>query len=120
MTQNLNVELLPIEKVTPYAKNPRRNDKAVHSTDAWEITRDAPKDKLHPTQKPVALFKIPILNHTKPHDLVIEPFSGSGAQFIAAHETGRRCFGMDLDPKYVAVALERLTLAGLACTMEAP
>ena len=93
---------------------------ADHSTDAWEITRDATKDKLHPTQKPVALFKIPILNHTKPHDLVIEPFSGSGAQFIAAHETGRRCYGMDLDPKYVAVALERLTLAGLACTMEAP
>lgn len=91
---------------------------ADHSTDAWEVTRDASKDKMHPTQKPVALFKIPILNHTRPHDLVIEPFSGSAAQFLAANETGRRCYGMDLDPKYVAVALERLTLAGLACAME--
>lgn len=91
---------------------------AEHSTDAWEVSRDASKDKLHPTQKPVRLFTIPILNHTNPGDLLIEAFSGSGAQFVAAHRTGRRCNGMDNDPKYVAVALERLTAEGLTCERE--
>jgi hypothetical protein len=84
-----------------------------HSTDAWHVDRDPTKDRMHPTQKPVKLFLIPIENHTAPGDLIVEPFSGSGAQFVAAHRSGRRCYGMDLDPKYVSVALERLSLEGL-------
>jgi DNA modification methylase len=39
--------------------------------------------------------------------LVVEPFSGSGTTLIAAQNVGRRCFAMELDPRYVAVALER-------------
>jgi DNA modification methylase len=90
------------------------------TTDAWQIARDPTKDRLHPTQKPVRLFVIPIMNHTLPGDIVAEPFSGSGSQFIAAQATGRRCFGTDLDPKYVAVALERLTMEGVKCELEKP
>jgi len=86
--------------------------------DAWHISRDPAAERLHPTQKPVRLFVVPILNHTLPGDIVVEPFSGSGAQFLAAHATGRRCFGMDLDPKYVAVALERMTAEGVKCEQE--
>ena len=88
--------------------------------DAWHISRDPAAERLHPTQKPVRLFVVPILNHTLPGDIVVEPFSGSGAQFLAAHATGRRCFGMDLDPKYVAVALERMTAEGVTCQQEEP
>lgn len=88
------------------------------SSDAWQISRDPAAERLHPTQKPVRLFVVPILNHTLPGDIAVEPFSGSGAQFLAAHATGRRCFGMDLDPKYVAVALERMTAEGVKCEPE--
>jgi site-specific DNA-methyltransferase (adenine-specific) len=86
--------------------------------DAWQIGRDPAAERLHPTQKPVRLFMVPILNHTLPGDIVAEPFSGSGAQFLAAHATGRRCYGCDLDPKYVAVALERMTAEGVKCEQE--
>jgi site-specific DNA-methyltransferase (adenine-specific) len=92
---------------------------AEFTSDAWEITRDPANERLHPTQKPVRLFTIPILNHTKPGDLIVDPFSGSGAQFVAANEAGRRCYGMDLDPRYVACALERLAQAGHTPELEA-
>jgi len=91
---------------------------AEHSTDAWEIGRDAHKDRKHPTQKPVKLFDIPIQNHTQVGEMMVEPFSGSGAQFLAAHATGRRCYGFELDPKYCAVILERMEEAGITGKLE--
>lgn len=71
----------------------------------WEIGRE--NDKIHPTQKPVAISEIPILNHTKPGEICYEPFSGSGGQLIAAEKLGRRCFGMELEPHYCTVILKR-------------
>jgi DNA modification methylase len=65
------------------------------------------KDQKHPTQKPVALFVPPILNHTKRGESVYEPFAGSGTQFIAAEQHGRRCYGMEIDPAYCDVIVER-------------
>jgi DNA modification methylase len=61
----------------------------------------------HPTQKPVLLSEIPIRNHLRPGEAVYEPFSGSGTTLMAAETLGRRCFAMEIDPKYVQVALER-------------
>ena len=46
-------------------------------------------------------------------DTVYEPFSGSGSQFLAAEQGSRICRGVEIDPSYVAVALERMSLAGL-------
>ena len=67
----------------------------------------------HSTQKPVRLFEIPILNHTAPGEAVYDPFVGSGTSLIAAQKTGRVAYAMDLDPKYVQVALNRWeTFAG--------
>lgn len=86
---------------------------ADNSTDAWEIGRVHQAERYHPTQKPVELFRVPIRNHTQPGDIVVDPFAGAGGQFVAAQEGGRRCFGMDLEPKFCAVVLERLALAGL-------
>jgi DNA modification methylase len=61
----------------------------------------------HPTQKPVELMRKPILNHTRPGELVYEPFLGSGTTLAAAEMTGRVCYGLDLDPKYADVVVER-------------
>jgi DNA modification methylase len=61
----------------------------------------------HPTQKPVELMRRPILNHTKRGELVYEPFLGSGTTLAAAEVTERVCCGIELDPKYVDVTVQR-------------
>jgi DNA modification methylase len=61
----------------------------------------------HPTQKPIELMQRPILNHTKRGELVYDPFLGSGTTLAAAEATNRVCCGMELDPKYIDVAVTR-------------
>ena len=61
----------------------------------------------HPTQKPVELMRRPILNHTKRSELVYDPFLGSGTTLAAAELTERVSVGIELDPKYVDVVVER-------------
>ena len=61
----------------------------------------------HGTQKPVEIMRRPILNHTRPGEPCYDPFLGSGSTLIAAESTGRICYGMDLDAKYVDVAVLR-------------
>jgi DNA modification methylase len=61
----------------------------------------------HPTQKPLELFERPIFNHTEPGELVFDPFLGSGTCLIAAEKTGRRCFGLELDPRFCDVIRDR-------------
>ncbi|MGA2197894.1 MAG: DNA methyltransferase, partial [Bryobacteraceae bacterium] len=61
----------------------------------------------HGTQKPVEIMRRPILNHTCPGEACYDPFLGSGSTLIAAESTGRICYGMDLDAKYVDVAVLR-------------
>ena len=73
----------------------------------------------HPTQKPVDLMRRPILNHTKRGELVYEPFLGSGTTLAAAELTERVCYGMELDPKYVDVVVQRWQdLTGKQATLE--
>jgi DNA modification methylase len=61
----------------------------------------------HPTQKPVELMRRPILNHTKRGAAVYDPFLGSGTTLIAADMTERVCYGMEIDPKYADVIIQR-------------
>jgi DNA modification methylase len=61
----------------------------------------------HGTQKPVELTRRPILNHTKRFDVVYDPFLGSGTTMMAAELTERVCYGIDIDPRYVDVAVIR-------------
>ena len=73
----------------------------------------------HPTQKPIDLMRRPILNHTKRGELVYEPFLGSGTTLAAAELTERICFGMELDPKYVDVIVQRWqSLSGKKATLD--
>jgi DNA modification methylase len=61
----------------------------------------------HPTQKPMEVMRRPILNHTLPGESVYDCFLGSGTTLIAAEHTGRVCYGVELDPKYVDVICRR-------------
>jgi DNA modification methylase len=73
----------------------------------------------HPTQKPVELMRRPILNHLKRGELVYEPFLGSGTTLAAAELTERVCCGIELDPKYVDVVVQRWqTLSGEKATLD--
>ena len=73
----------------------------------------------HPTQKPSELMRRPILNHTKRGELVYEPFLGSGTTLAAAEQTGRVCVGIELEPRYVDVVVQRWqTLAGKKATLD--
>jgi DNA modification methylase len=74
-------------------------------TTVWEFSKE--HEPVHPTQKPVELFAIPMRRHTRSGDVCYEPFSGSGSQLIAAEQLGRRCYAMEIDPRYVAVAIKR-------------
>jgi len=61
----------------------------------------------HPTVKPVALLDDALLDVTNRGDLVLEPFCGSGSMLIACEKAGRRCRAIELDPRYVDVAIRR-------------
>jgi DNA modification methylase len=74
----------------------------------------------HPTQKPLELMRRPILNHTKSGAAVYDPFLGSGTTLIAAELTGRVCYGVELDPKYCDVIVQRWqAFTNLPATLEA-
>jgi DNA modification methylase len=81
-------------------------------TTVWEIdhlafkstaTADDPWTE-HATQKPVETMERPMRNHRGD---VYEPFAGSGTTLIAAERQGRRCFAMEIEPRYVQVTIER-------------
>ncbi len=75
----------------------------------WDIKQPS-VNEWHPTQKPVECMARPIRNHEGD---VYDPFLGSGTTMVAAEQLGRVCYGMEIDPAYVAVALERLAGMGL-------
>lgn len=62
----------------------------------------------HPTIKPLELVKRHILHSTQPDDIVLDCFCGSGTTCLACKETGRRYIGMEIDPKYHKIAVNRL------------
>jgi ParB-like chromosome segregation protein Spo0J len=61
----------------------------------------------HPAQKPLALYERPIQNHLPRGGLLYDPFLGSGTALIAAERTGRRCLGVEIDPAFVQLTIER-------------
>jgi DNA modification methylase len=63
--------------------------------------------ELHPTVKPAALVADAILDCTARGDIVLDGFLGSGTTVIAAERTGRRCYGIELDPAYVDTIIRR-------------
>lgn len=72
----------------------------------WDIERHS-KNEFHPTQKPTALCERAIRNHLGTEAVILDLFLGSGSTLIASEKTGRICYGMELDSKYVDVIVER-------------
>jgi len=76
-------------------------------TTVWDVAKVANSAYEHPMQKPVELYAIPIRHHTQNGEVIAEPFAGSGSQFIAAEQLGRKCYGMEIGPQYCDVILNR-------------
>lgn len=83
------LELIKTESTILRYDKPRRND-------------------VHPTMKPINLLAHLIRNSSKHSDIITDPFLGSGSTMVASHQLGRTCYGMELDPNYCQVILERM------------
>ncbi len=86
----------------PQDRRPPHNE-----TTVWEIDQAGEDRPDHPTPKPLEIFTRPIEYHTKPGEIALEPFSGSGTQIIAAEKLRRRCYAVEQSPAFVDVALRR-------------
>jgi DNA modification methylase len=78
----------------------------------WNIDRPSAATS-HPTEKPTEIFMRSMRNNTEPGEICFEPFSGSGTQLCAAEQLKRICYALEIEPKYVAVALQRMADMGL-------
>ena len=77
-------------------------------TTLWNIASGGQdSETTHSTQKPVECMRRPMQNNSNPGQAVFDPFLGSGTTLIAAETTGRVCLGMELEPRYVDVAVRR-------------
>jgi DNA modification methylase len=74
----------------------------------WSIGKDASGKYLHPTQKPVELAATAIENITIKNESILDLFLGSGSTMVASHQLKRKCYGMELDPKYCQVIIDRM------------
>ena len=78
-----------------------------HKTSVWEIDKPT-KSKEHPTMKPVELVANALLNNSKDGDTIVDLYLGSGTTMVASHQLGRKCFGMEIEPKYCQVIIDRM------------
>jgi DNA modification methylase len=74
-------------------------------TTLWQIDKPRKSETGHSTQKPIECMSKPLENHTV--EKVYDPFLGSGTTLIAAEQLGRKCYGMEISPKYCDVIIQR-------------
>ncbi len=79
--------------------------KGEHIKPVWEIGRES--DKSHPTMKPTKLIINALLNSSKPNSIILDLFLGSGSTLIASEQTNRICYGMEIEPLYIDVIINR-------------
>jgi site-specific DNA-methyltransferase (adenine-specific) len=76
-----------------------------NESDLWQIKKDT--NYKHPTQKPVAIAERAIKNSSKSQNGILDLFGGSGSTLLACEKTNRKCYMMELDPKYIDVIIKR-------------
>lgn len=76
-------------------------------TNVWDYKRPQRSD-LHPTMKPIELCENALNHASKKRNKVLDLFLGSGSTMVAAHQLKRKCYGMELDPKYCQVIIDRM------------
>lgn len=96
---------LPVDKAM--RGDAQRGQRSVYKPNLIRYPRVTGKDRQHNAAKPVALFSDLIENSTDPGDLVFDPFLGSGTSILACEKTGRRCVGIDVEPKWCDVSIRR-------------
>jgi len=77
-------------------------------SDVWHIQRKMGKDEHHATKKPIELTERCVRHGSKEKDSILDIFLGSGTTMIACHQLQRKCYGMELDPKYCQVIVDRM------------
>jgi len=77
-----------------------------YKSSVWKIDKEIKCDK-HPTMKPVELIENALLNSSEKGNIISDPFLGSGSTMIACEKTDRMCRGMEIDPHYCDVIVER-------------
>ena len=76
-------------------------------TTVWEFERPK-RSEGHSTMKPVGLVAKAVSNSSKSEDLILDLFIGGGSTMVASHQLKRKCYGMELDPKYCQVIIDRM------------
>ena len=90
-----------------FASNRKKAKHDNSEFDYWDISTDLKTEYKHGTQKPVALPTRAIEFSSVKNDLVVDYFLGSGSTLIACQKTGRKCYGMEIDPQYCDVIITR-------------
>ena len=100
----------------PHQNNIQLGRHGRHRSNIWnypnanafgKTSEEGPLFKLHPTVKPVKLIADAIMDCSSRGEIILDGFVGSGTTIIAAERTGRRCFGIEIDPLYVDIAIRR-------------
>lgn len=76
--------------------------------DVWTLRKLSPTNKTHTTEKPIGIPEKAIKNSSKLNQTVLDLFLGSGSTMVASHQLKRKCYGMELDPKYCQVIIDRM------------
>lgn len=74
----------------------------------WDINKDNGSSYQHPTQKPIELMAMGIENCSIVGNIIMDLFLGSGSTMVASHQLNRKCYGIELDPKYCQVIINRM------------
>lgn len=88
-------------------KDPPKWYGATNEVTVWDVQQPS-KNEHHPTQKPVELALRGINNSSKAEDIIADFFLVSGTTMVAAHQLNRKCYGMEIDPKYCQVIIDRM------------
>ena len=100
---------LDIKKLTKDEMKKMLTEMLSDKTKSTIIHCDKPhQSDLHPTMKPILLIAPLIENSSRVGEIVADGFLGSGSTMVAAHQLKRRCFGIELEPKYCAVIIDRM------------
>jgi DNA modification methylase len=76
-------------------------------SNVWTHGVDTVHERQHFAEKPIFLVTKAIKNSSDEGDIIFDPFVGSGTSIIAAEQTGRTCYAIELDPRYIDVAIAR-------------
>lgn len=96
-----NIYAILVDPLTVYAF-------PASATTVWELSRDKQCGGGHSTQKPLECMARPIRNHGSAGDIIYDPFLGSGTTMVACENLNRKCCGLELNPNYCAVILQRM------------